>query len=37
MTATAEIKTEVNGVDVPQLTGIIDGIVAAPDLGRCQF
>jgi uncharacterized OsmC-like protein len=37
MTQTAEKITEVNGVDVPALTEIIDGITQQPELGECQF
>jgi uncharacterized OsmC-like protein len=37
MTATAEVRNEVNGVDVTSLNEIIDNIQNEPSLGQCQF
>ena len=37
MTATAEIRQDLNGVDVAGLTEIIGGIQNDPALGECQF
>lgn len=37
MTATAEIRQELNGVDVTSLNEIIGNIQNEPHLGKCQF